>query len=90
MNTNDEKIVKIIEISPLPLDYRRKTILNFDFISAYNVPFELGVEFDDSEVCADDETPDECEAVVTSESIGGGGGILGFSLCYVQHVPPIS
>ena len=53
-------------------------------------PFELGVDFDDQEVCSANETPDECEALVESESKGGGGGILGFSLCYVQHVPPIS
>lgn len=59
-------------------------------VCSYNVPFELGVDFNDNEFCQTDETPDECESLVESESKGGGGGILGFSLCYVQHVPPIS
>ena len=67
-----------------------KPIHYFQHILAYNVPFELGVDFNDNEFCQTDETPDECESLVESESKGGGGGILGFSLCYVQHIPPIS
>jgi len=59
-------------------------------ICTNSIPFELGVEFDDREFCTNDEDSSECESIVESESKGGGGGILGFSLCYVQHVPPIS
>jgi len=62
--------------------------LIIEIFLAYNIPFEVGVSFDDQEVCTDAATPDLCESVITAETFMG-GGILGFSLCYVQHIPPI-
>ena len=60
-----------------------------NFFSAYNVPFEVAVDFDDEEVCTANTDVKACEPYVTAAAVGGGGGILGFSLCYVQHTPPI-
>lgn len=59
-------------------------------VCSYLVPFELGVDFDDDEHCTADDSPVNCEPIIKNESLGGGGGILGFSLCYVQHTPPIA
>lgn len=58
-------------------------------VCSYAVPFELGVDFDDAEFCTADEDPTNCEPFVLATEAGNGGGILGFSLCYVQHTPPI-
>ena len=53
--------------------------------TANHVPFELGVDFNDDEVCTAETNPTTCEfLVVNSASISGGGGITGFSLCYTQ------
>jgi len=57
-------------------------------VCSYNIPFEVGVAFDDQEYCTSNATANLCESVVTEETFGA-GGILGFSLCYVQHIPPI-
>jgi len=62
-------------------------------ICSFVTPFVLGVDFDNNEICQSDalpSTPDECEGIggpVANEA--GGAGQLGFSLCYVQHTPPI-
>jgi len=62
-------------------------------ICSYVTPFVLGVDFDNNEVCEAEEAgtgPDECEGIVGDEADeAGGAGQLGFSLCYVQHTPPI-
>ena len=53
--------------------------------TANHVPFELGVDFNDDEVCTAETSPLTCEfLVVNSATISGGGGITGFSLCYTQ------
>jgi len=57
-------------------------------VCSYSVPFELGVDFDDDEICTAVTNPVTCEALIEASSLGGGGGILGFSLCYVQYAPP--
>ena len=65
---------------------------------AYTTPFILGVSFDNNEICTSEaiypgNDASECEGIVGSDEAGegetGGGGHLGFSLCYVQHTPPI-
>jgi len=58
-------------------------------ICSYAVPFEVGVSFDDQEDCTDAATSLICESTVLAET-GGAGGILGFSLCYIQHIPPVA
>jgi len=64
-------------------------------ICSYVTPFVLGVDFDNFEICASTATagadqPDQCEGVHEEAAAeAGGGGTLGFSLCYVQHTPPI-
>jgi len=61
-------------------------------ICSYVTPFVLGVDFDSVEVCseAESETPNECEGVHEDEADAtGASGSLGFSLCYVQHTPPV-
>jgi len=62
-------------------------------ICSYVTPFVLGVDFDNNEVCETEAAgtgPDECEGIVGDEADeAGGAGQLGFSLCYVQHTPPI-
>lgn len=57
-------------------------------VCSYQTPFELGVDFDDDEVCTAITDTKTCESLISSASVGGGGGILGFSLCYVQYTPP--
>lgn len=59
-------------------------------VCSYVVPFELAVDFDDAEHCTANTDPTTCEAAVLAEAAGEAGGILGFSLCYVQHTPPIA
>jgi len=65
-------------------------------ICSYVTPFVLGVNFDNQEFCEESgdgmasTTPDRCEGVAgTITNMNGGAGQLGFSLCYVQHTPPI-
>merc|ERR1711953_305577 len=54
-------------------------------ICSLPVPFELGVDFNDNEVCTVNTGGATCEfASGASASTNGGGGILGFSLCYTQ------
>jgi len=53
-------------------------------VCTVQVPYELGVDFDDDEVCTAVTNTSTCELFVTKNSLGGGGGILGFSLCYAQ------
>lgn len=49
------------------------------------VPFELGVDFNDDEFCSANTAANTCEFYGgASQKVTGGGGILGFSLCYVQ------
>lgn len=48
------------------------------------VPFELGVDFNDDEFCTAKTGANTCEYGVSSATAAGGGGILGFSLCYAQ------
>ena len=74
------------------------------FYSAYTTPFILGVSFDNNEICTQEsshpgDNTSECEGIVGSNEAAttaeaglgesGAGGHLGFSLCYVQHTPPI-
>ena len=61
---------------------------------AYTTPFVLGVHTDQDEVCTSQSSfpggnTSECEGIVQQADANGGGGQLGFSLCYVQHTPPI-
>ena len=72
--------------------------MNVTFHLAYTTPFILGVSFDNNEICTSESShpggnASECEGIVGSDEAGegetGGGGHLGFSLCYVQHTPPI-
>ena len=57
----------------------------FLFFAALSVPFELGVDFNDNEVCTANTGGATCEFMSgASASTNGGGGILGFSLCYTQ------
>jgi len=62
-------------------------------ICSYVTPFVLGVDFDNNEVCeteAQGTLPEECEGIGGNvANMAGGSGALGFSLCYVQHTPPI-
>ena len=52
---------------------------------ALAVPFELGVDFNDDEFCSSKASGVKCEFYSgKSTSTTGGGGILGFSLCYAQ------
>ena len=57
---------------------------------ALSVPFELAVDFNDDELCNANDGPDNCEfyggnaADAAQKVLVGGGGILGFSLCYAQ------
>jgi hypothetical protein len=56
-------------------------------ICSLAVPFELGVDFNDDEHCTAVTAGNTCEhASGSSTSTTGGGGILGFSLCYTQTV----
>merc|ERR1712020_866539 len=56
-------------------------------ICSLAVPFELGVDFNDDEFCTAVTAGNTCEhASGSSTSTTGGGGILGFSLCYTQTV----
>ena len=75
-----------------------QNILKYYFLSiAYATPFVLGVNFDNNEICASgSKYPGgnalECEGIGGAEeeaNENGGAGQLGFSLCYVQHTPPI-
>ena len=70
--------------------YSTQTISPFDFYIAYTTPFEVGVTFDSHEICTANTDPTTCESQVAASNLGGGGGILGFSLCYVQYTPPIT
>jgi len=66
-------------------------------VCSYATPFVLGVNFDNNEICASgSKYPGgnalECEGIGGAEeeaNENGGAGQLGFSLCYVQHTPPI-
>ena len=57
------------------------------------MPFELGVDFNDDEFCTAIASADKCEwyggsaASAAQKVLVGGGGILGFSLCYNQVDP---
>jgi len=59
-------------------------------VCSYTTPFEVGVTFDSHEICTANTDPTTCESQVAASNLGGGGGILGFSLCYVQYTPPIT
>jgi len=59
-------------------------------ICSWQTPFEVGVDFDSHEVCTARTDSNTCESQVSISNTGGGGGILGFSLCYIQHTPPIT
>jgi len=59
-------------------------------VCTYTTPFEVGVNFDSHEICTNSGGPDTCEGALEEGNLGGGGGILGFSLCYIQHTPPIT
>lgn len=60
-------------------------------ICSYGVPFEVGVEFDDSDVCSAATDLQTCESLhEAAAAISGGGGNLGFSLCYIQQTPPFT
>ena len=57
----------------------------FLFFAALSVPFELGVDFNDNEVCTANTGGATCEfASGAGAAVNGGGGIVGFSLCYTQ------
>jgi hypothetical protein len=54
-------------------------------ICSLAVPFELAVDFNDDEFCSNKASGVKCEFYSgKSTSTTGGGGILGFSLCYAQ------
>lgn len=57
---------------------------NVQSVCSFRVPYELGVDFNDDEICSANTNALTCESQVTKASVGGGGGILGFSLCYAQ------
>lgn len=60
-------------------------------ICSYGVPFTVGVEFDESDVCTVNSSLITCESIAeigTANNIGGSGN-LGFSLCYQQKTGPI-
>lgn len=59
-------------------------------VCSWATPFEVGVEFDSHEYCGANTTGATCESQTAGSNANGGGGILGFSLCYVQHTPPIT
>lgn len=59
-------------------------------VCSHAVPFEIAVDFDDTEICTTNTTPLVCEAKVLAIGDGGAGGILGFSLCYDQKTVPIA
>ena len=60
----------------------------FFCFSALSVPFELGVNFNDDEKCTNKTGGATCEfASGAGADVTGGGGILGFSLCYTQSDP---
>jgi hypothetical protein len=49
------------------------------------VPFELAVDFNDDEYCTANDSGKICEMYTDkAAATTGGGGILGFSLCYAQ------
>jgi len=59
-------------------------------ICSYVTPFVLGVDFDNQEICGMAAAgADECEGVTDISEENGGGGSLGFSLCYIQYTPPV-
>lgn len=61
-----------------------------DSVCSYGVPFEVGVEFDESDICTSVDKLDTCESLTEQNAnVPGGSGNLGFNLCYVQHTPPI-
>ena len=72
------------------LKYSSILIAFISFYVAWQTPFEVGVDFDSHEVCTANTSAATCESQQTASNVGGGGGILGFSLCYIQHTPPIT
>ena len=55
------------------------------FFLALAVPFELAVDFNDDEFCSAKTSGKICEFYSgAGAALTGGGGILGFSLCYTQ------
>ena len=49
------------------------------------MPFELGVDFNDDEFCTANTDAKTCEFYGgAAVGVVGGGGILGFNLCYAQ------
>merc|ERR1712241_642280 len=54
-------------------------------VCSTSVPFELGVDFNDDEICTANTSGVTCEfASGTAATKSGAGGIVGFSLCYKQ------
>jgi len=59
-------------------------LYNTQSVCTLQVPFEIGIDFNDDELCTANTNALLCESMGTMNSLGGGGGILGFSLCYAQ------
>ena len=56
-----------------------------NLILALSVPFEIAVDFNDDELCTANDAATNCEFQVgNAADTTGGGGILGFSMCYQQ------
>lgn len=60
-------------------------------VCSYGVPFEVGVNFDESDVCVGTTDLATCESLTEQNAnVNGGSGNLGFSLCYIQQTPPFT
>lgn len=57
-------------------------------ICSYSLPFEVGVKFDEQDICTAVTGMDNCESLTetTEANKPGGSGNLGFSMCYTQHI----
>lgn len=54
-------------------------------VLALSTPFEISVDFNDDELCTANTDATTCEWTAGSAAnLVGGGGILGFSMCYQQ------